>query len=82
MTAGSSRNTDGRSPPAGTIAAEARWRRLYVQTLDETGRYGLCQWALDDGNPGACANRTADVYCAKHNRELERELQRNRKEGA
>jgi 5-methylcytosine-specific restriction enzyme A len=65
----------------GDVAAEARWQRLYVQTLDATGsRYGVCQWALDDGNPGACTRRTADVYCGVHNRQSERESARDRGE--
>jgi hypothetical protein len=58
----------------GDIAAEAKWQRLYDETLDATGsRYGLCQWDLSNGQPGACTNRTADVFCAKHNRQLDRE---------
>jgi hypothetical protein len=58
----------------GDVAAEAKWQRLYVQTLDATqGRYDLCQWALPSGLPGACTNRTANVYCAKHSRQLDRE---------
>jgi hypothetical protein len=63
----------------GDVAAEARWQRLFVQTLDDTGsRFGLCQWALSDGNPGACTNRTADVYCSRHNRSTQREAKRRR----
>jgi len=65
------------------VAAEAKWQRLSIQTLEETkSRYGLCQWALESGEPGACTNRTANVYCAKHNRQLEREIERSRKEKA
>jgi hypothetical protein len=63
----------------GDVAAEARWQRLEIQTLDATqSRYGLCQWALEDGNPGACTRRAQswDVYCGVHNRQLEREQQR------
>jgi uncharacterized Zn finger protein (UPF0148 family) len=67
----------------GDVAAEARWQRLYDETLDSTGsRYGLCQWALDNGQPGACTRRTADVYCATHNRQLEREAEKRRRERA
>ncbi len=65
----------------GDVAAEARWQRASVQTLDETGgRFELCQWALEpSGLPGACFNRTADVYCAKHTRQLEREQLRKQR---
>jgi 5-methylcytosine-specific restriction protein A len=62
----------------GDVAAEAKWQRLYDQVSVE-GRYGLCQWDLPNGHPGACTNRTVDVFCAKHNRQLDREIQRNRK---
>jgi hypothetical protein len=66
----------------GDVAAEARWERLYDETLDATGsRYGLCQWALDNGRNGACTNRTDDVYCAKHSRQVDREAA-NRREAA
>jgi hypothetical protein len=65
----------------GDVAATARWWRLYDQTIDATeSRLGLCQWATDSGQPGACTRRTADVYCYVHNRQLERE--QTRKEGA
>jgi hypothetical protein len=58
----------------GDVAANARWERLYVQTVDE-GRYGLCQWALDSGEPGACTRRTtADPFCSYHYRQLDREV--------
>jgi hypothetical protein len=64
----------------GDAAAEARWDKLFSQTLDETGgRFQLCQWPLKNDHPGACTNRTGDVFCAKHNRELEREQERLRK---
>jgi hypothetical protein len=64
----------------GDIAAEARWQRLYDETLDaHGGRYSLCQWALEDGNPGACTRRTGDVYCWMHNRQLERDTVRRRR---
>jgi hypothetical protein len=67
----------------GDIAAEAKWERLYVQTLDATGsRYGLCQWDLPNGHPGACTNRTADVVCAKHMRQVDREAEQRRQERA
>ena len=61
----------------GDTATAARWERL----SDETGsRYGLCQWALDNGEYGACFRRTASVYCWRHNRQLDRESQRRRRE--
>jgi hypothetical protein len=63
----------------GDVAAEARWERLYDESLD-AGRYGLCQWALDNGQYGACTRRTTGVYCWKHNRQLERESERRRRE--
>jgi hypothetical protein len=56
----------------GDVAAEARWERLYDEALD-SGRHGLCQWALDNGQPGACTRRTASVYCWGHSRQLDRE---------
>jgi hypothetical protein len=67
----------------GDVAAEAKWERLYSETLDSTGsRYGLCQWALDNGQTGACTRRTSGVYCWIHNRQLDREAaaRRRRKE--
>jgi hypothetical protein len=67
----------------GDVAAEARWERLYDETLDETeSRYGLCQWALDNGQNGACIRRTAGVYCWRHSRQVDREAaaRRRRKE--
>jgi hypothetical protein len=63
----------------GDIAAEARWRRLWVETL-RSSRFGPCQWASPNGHPGACTRRTSGVYCAKHNRELEREVADQREE--
>jgi hypothetical protein len=64
----------------GDVAAEAKWQRLYVQTLDATeSRFGLCQWSLDDGNPGACTRRTQSVYCHVHNRQLDREAEQRRR---
>jgi hypothetical protein len=64
----------------GDTAAEAKWQRLYDQTLDSTGsRYGLCQWALDNGQPGACTRRTTNVYCWRHNRQLDREAEQRRR---
>jgi hypothetical protein len=65
----------------GDVAAEAKWQRLYDETLDATGgRFGLCQWDLSNGEPGACTNRTANVFCAEHNRQLDREAERRRRE--
>ena len=69
----------------GAVAANARWERLYDETLDKYGgRYGLCQWEDEDGSGQftgrSCTRRTADVYCAKHNRQLDRESERRRRE--
>jgi hypothetical protein len=63
----------------GDVAAEARWQRLYDQVSEE-GRYGLCQWDLPNGHPGACTNRTVGVFCAKHSRQVDRESRRKSKE--
>jgi hypothetical protein len=70
----------------GAVAANARWERLYDETLDRYGgRYGLCQWE-DEDDSGEFAGRrctrrtTADVYCWKHNRQLDRESERRRRE--
>jgi hypothetical protein len=53
----------------GDTAAEARWQELWDRSP------GLCQWPLENGQPGACTRRTDDVYCARHNRRLEREIE-------
>jgi hypothetical protein len=60
----------------GDVAAEAKWWRLY----SAESRYGLCQWALPSGRLGACTNRTTGVFCAKHNREVERRIEKRRGE--
>jgi hypothetical protein len=62
----------------GDTAAEAEWQRLYDETLDKT-EFGLCQWALENGQPGACTRRTANVYCAVHDRQLDREAAQRRR---
>jgi hypothetical protein len=65
----------------GRVAAEAKWWRLYDQVSEE-GRYGLCQWEdeIDGEYTHTCFNRTRnDVYCAAHNRQVEREVERNRR---
>ena len=55
------------------------------ETLDKTGgRFGLCQWE-DEDREGRylgpeCTRRTDDVYCARHNRQLDRESERRRRE--
>jgi hypothetical protein len=66
----------------GRVAAEAKWSRAFDETLDATGgRYELCQWEdeIEDEYTHTCFNRSTDVYCAKHNRHLDREIERNRK---
>ena len=68
----------------GAVAANARWERLYDETLDKYGRYGLCQWEDEDANGDylgrRCTRRTTGVYCWKHNRQLDRESERRRRE--
>jgi hypothetical protein len=69
----------------GAVATNARWERLYDEALDKSGgRYGLCQWEDEDGSGQFtgrnCTRRTADVYCAKHNHQLDRESERRRRE--
>jgi hypothetical protein len=69
----------------GAVAANARWERLYDETYDKYGgRYELCQWEDedDDGNYEGrrCTRRTTDVYCWRHNRQLERETAKRRRE--
>ena len=50
----------------GAVAANARWERLYDETLDKYGgRYGLCQWEDEDdsgSSPGVAA-RAARRTC-------------------
>ena len=68
----------------GRVAAEARWWRASDETL-EAGRYGLCQWEdeIDGEYTHLCFNRTrSDVYCSTHNRQLEREIERDRRQRA
>ena len=69
----------------GAVAANARWERLYDETFDKYGgRYELCQWEDEDADGNylgrRCTRRTADVYCWRHNRQLERETERRRRE--
>jgi hypothetical protein len=68
----------------GDVAAEARWQRLCDETLEKTGsRFGLCQWQderQDGYAPRTCTRRTGDVFCHVHNRELDRESERRRRE--
>ena len=70
----------------GAVAANARWERLYDETLDKYGgRYGLCQWEDEDGSGGFAGRRctrrtTADVYCWRHNRQLDRESEKRKRQ--
>jgi hypothetical protein len=70
----------------GAVAANARWERLSSETYDKYGgRYGLCQWEDEDDSGQFtgrnCTRRTtADVYCWRHNRKLERETAKRRHE--
>jgi hypothetical protein len=78
-------STGGRSRREAQSQANARWERLYEETLDATGsRWGLCQWEDEDANGDylgrRCTRRTAGVYCWRHNRQLERESERRRRE--
>jgi hypothetical protein len=66
----------------GDVAANARWERLYAQTVD-AGRYSLCQWPLDSGEPGACTRRTTvDPFCSHHYRQVDREVERESRQRA
>jgi hypothetical protein len=53
-----------------------------VAAIDEVWEspFDLCQWGLPNDQPGACTNRTRDVFCAKHNREIERESRRRERD--
>jgi hypothetical protein len=65
----------------GRVAAEATWWRVSNETAI-AGRYDLCQWSdeIDGEYTHVCFNRTrGDVYCSKHNRQLGREIERNRR---
>ena len=65
----------------GRVTAEARWWRASNETAID-GRFDLCQWSeeMDGEYTHVCFNRTrGDVYCSKHNRQLEREIERKRK---
>ena len=69
----------------GAFAANARWERLSEETYDKHGgRYELCQWEDedDDGNYEGrrCTRRTADVYCWRHNRQLNREIEKRKRQ--
>ena len=58
----------------GRPAREARWQEASSRTLQKSeSEYGLCQWSEETGRPGDCFLETDEVYCAKHNRQLERE---------
>jgi hypothetical protein len=68
----------------GRVAAEARWWRASDETAI-AGRYDLCQWEdeIDGEYTHVCFNRTrSDVYCLTHNRQLEREVERDRRQRA
>ena len=60
----------------GPAARELRWDERWVRTL-QTTEVSLCQWSQPNGRPGGCFQKTEPdgdtVYCAKHNRQLERE---------
>jgi hypothetical protein len=70
----------------GAVAANARWEQLYHETYDKYGgRYGLCQWEDEDDSGELLGRRctrrtTSDVYCWRHNRQLERESDKRRRE--
>ena len=67
----------------GYDAVMARWDRAYSETIEKTG-YGLCQWEDEvDGEfmGRECYRRTRDdIYCWRHNKQLERESARRRRE--
>ena len=58
----------------GPAAKELRWNERWVRTLQTTDT-SLCQWAQSNGRPGGCFQRTdeGDVYCRKHNNQLDKE---------
>ena len=69
----------------GAVAANARWERLYDETYDKYGgRYGLCQWEDEDDSGEfagrRCTRRTTGRVLLAHNRQLERESERRRRE--
>ena len=71
----------------GVAAADARWERLYEETYDKYGgRYGLCQWEDEDSEGRylgrECTRRTTDVYCWRHNAQLERQAEAYRRHKA
>ncbi len=67
----------------GHDAAMARWDRAFSESLEKTG-HGLCQW--EDEGPGGeylgrmCYRRTDDVYCWRHMRQSDRQIERDRRE--
>jgi hypothetical protein len=67
----------------GYDAAMARWDKAYDETNDAYGgRYGLCQWEdeVDGQSIGRmCYRRTTGVYCHMHDRQVQREIERQRK---
>jgi 5-methylcytosine-specific restriction endonuclease McrA len=67
----------------GRVAAEAKWWRASEETA-MAGRYELCQWEdeIEGEYTHTCFNRSTDVFCSAHNRRIDREVERNRKERA
>jgi hypothetical protein len=64
----------------GDTAREARWQRASSEALDRN--VGLCQWQNDD-DVHICfrfESFAGGVYCRVHNRELERETARRRRD--
>jgi hypothetical protein len=43
-------------------------KELLLHEAFSRSKRGLCQWAQENGHPGACMRPAQNVYCAKHNR--------------
>ena len=54
----------------GPAARELRWNERWSRTL-QTTEVSLCQWAQANGRPGGCFQKTDEVYCRKHNDQLD-----------
>ena len=64
----------------GDRALEERWWRLSEEMSAAGSRFDLCQWPTASELPGGCFNRTSNVFCAKHSRQIDREAEKRRRE--